>query len=1110
MSRVLGLDIGPNSIGWALIEEGASPRLVDVGVRVFPEGVDNFDTAREVSRNENRRMARTMRRQILRRRRRKAILRRALVSAGLLPSDPTALEALLAQDPYRLRARAAEGQRLEPHEIGRVLLHLNQRRGFLSSRKKDRNDSEVKGMLEEISALAAELNGRTLGQFLAEQAARPGERPVHRLRGRHTRRDMLIDEFDRIWKSQARHHPGLLTDTLRHGSEGPRLPHLHKPLRLGRGGDPLARYGIEGLIFFQRPMYWPKSLVGVCELEPREKRCPRADRAAQRFRLLQEVNNLRYIDPDDHREKALTDGQRRLVIEKLSAREKMTFDELRRALGFLDTVRFNLERGQRASLAGMKTDHLLASTRALGRGWRQRPEEEKDAIVRLLLDADRVGEAETKAALIDRFGFSDEEAERALAVNLPEGYARLSRKAIEKLLPFLEQGMPYMGESNPEASALHAAGYLRRDEMQRRLFDRLPTLRQLHTGPLADLPNPVVTAALYELRKVVNAVIGAYGKPDAIHVEMARSLRMPRSRREEYNRRIRQREAERAAAADLLRKQGVQPTREAILRYLLWKEQGEICIYTGRSISFRHLFEGEVDIDHILPYSQTLDDSQDNKVVAFRSANVEKGKRTPRQWLEGDAPRYEAVCQRARRLPYRKYRRFLQKEVELDDFIARQLRDTAYITRLAGEYLRLLVEPQRILGLKGQHTATLRYMWGLESLIAELPDSPAWAEGANLRDGEKNRADHRHHALDAIVVALTSRSRLQQLARIERQGGTRGTGEVLPEPMPRFRETVREKLAAVNVSHRPRRQVAGKLHEETYYGRVHDQQGRPVAGQFVVRKAVESLSAAEIERIRDAGIRRLVVARLKERGIDFGRGRAAAPGAIGKALAGLTMPSGVAVRKVRLLKTDSTIRPIRAGRPDEAWVRPASNHHACIFEWMEKGKPKREAIYVTRIEAARRLRNREPVVQRTHPTRPDARFVMSLCPGDMVLLEEGDAPRLMVITTLVAGEEQKRIHAVSATDARRSGDRHAPSITGKLLKLRKVTVDPLGRIRDAEAFRTDLSLEEIHPEILALAQEKHAGRRSLSWVKRQMRDKGLTHLGAQFSRALRLLKPGPA
>ena len=104
------------------------------------------------------------------------------------------------------------------------------------------------------------------------------------IRGRHTRSTMYEDEFDKIWAAQRQYYPDILTEKFKYGSRGQqRFPKKPEPL----GGDrSLAdQYGIHGLIFFQRKMYWPRSVVGRCELEPREKRCPRAAREAQRFRI---------------------------------------------------------------------------------------------------------------------------------------------------------------------------------------------------------------------------------------------------------------------------------------------------------------------------------------------------------------------------------------------------------------------------------------------------------------------------------------------------------------------------------------------------------------------------------------------------------------------------------------------------------------------------------------------------------------------------------------------------------------------------------------------------------------------------------------------------------
>jgi CRISPR-associated endonuclease Csn1 len=165
----LGLDIGCGSIGWALVDEAGS-KVFATGARVFPEGVDRDQQGGEKSKGQARRSARLMRRQLARRAARKRQLRQLLISIGLLPTDPIQFQELLATSPYVLRRRALDA-RLEPFEIGRVLLNLNQRRGFLSTRKTNQDgDAETKGMLREIGELAGAIQAagcRTLGEYLA-------------------------------------------------------------------------------------------------------------------------------------------------------------------------------------------------------------------------------------------------------------------------------------------------------------------------------------------------------------------------------------------------------------------------------------------------------------------------------------------------------------------------------------------------------------------------------------------------------------------------------------------------------------------------------------------------------------------------------------------------------------------------------------------------------------------------------------------------------------------------------------------------------------------------------------------------------------------------------
>lgn len=1017
MARLtLGLDLGAASIGWALIDESAGT-INAAGVRVFPEGVDRDTKGAEVPKMQQRRAARAMRRQIARRARRKRKLRELLVRAGLLPAcaaEPPGAPARVEwerdqfkrADPYSLRARARR-EPLELHDFGRLLVHLDQRRGFKSNRKTDRaRRKENSEMLAEISALAQELGNQTLGEYLHSLRGRDPRRfHLVRLRGRHTRRDMYEQEFDAVWAAQQPHHPDVLTNTLRDQ--------------------------VRDIIFFQRPLLPPSpGVVGQCELEPRLPRCPRADRRAQRFRMYQEVNNLRVIDFTSPGERPLSPEERRTVIDLLRTKKERTFDELRKKLfKQYEGVRFNLERGERKKLKGMSTDAALAHKDLLGKAWHRLDEELKDRIVAAIID----DEEPRLRYLLSEAGLDAELAPRLLEnLDLDEGYSSYSLHAIKKLLPHIEQGLPLTSRDAQTPCALRAAGYL------------MPWEHAIEQKTLLGDPppvtNPLVRQALYEVKKVVNAILRelvyrpghALGR---IQIELAREVRGTAEQRRQYVREIAERRESRAAAAERIRENGAKPTRDAIERYLLWKEQDERCLYSGSSISLRQLLEGEAQIDHILPYSRSLDDSLMNKAVVFRNENDQKGDRTVSEWLRNDPAKYDQILQRARRLPVAKLRRIQAADVTLDDFFARQYVDTAYITTKVHEYVRGLAPD--VVCVKGQHTAELRRHWGLNTILSELADSPAWQTASDLPPGEKDRSDHRHHAIDAIVIALTDRARLQQLAALRRAGGTERTGEILPEPWAGFRASVRETVRSLNVSHRVRRRVSGALHEDTIYGPT------KTPGQFVYRKPLDTLTPPMIDDIRDAGVRRIVQAHLERHKVDLTTVDKI-PGEVWKEPP--RMPSGVPVRRVRLLRQDATIRPIRRGT---ACVKPGRTHHVCLFEWTdEQGRRQRDAVFVTLLEALERIRARQPIVHRCHPTRPGARFLMSLSGGEVVMIQHKGQSGLYRFETGSATTKQMWFRHI--TFAGKSSDKRGRiSKNPNTFDGAKVTIDPLGRVRRA-------------------------------------------------------------
>jgi CRISPR-associated endonuclease Csn1 len=1057
MSYTLGLDVGSNSVGWAAISE-SDGKLLGMGVRVFPEGVDRDTRGAEHSKNEGRRIARGHRRQIARRARRKSAVRRALREAGFWADATDA--AVVTTDPYTLRAKGLD-EKLTLPELGRVLLHLAQRRGFLSNRKADRGQrTENSETLQQISALAVAIEqsgSRTLGEYLHRVGTGEIQVADHHQRGWHTRRDMFEHEFNRLWDKQREFHPDTLTDDLKYGRRGPQVyPRDPRPLPRHGGRTLLQEFGFHGLLFFQRSLYWPKSVVGRCELEPREKRCERADRRAQRFRLLNEVNNLRII-PQKGDVRELTPDERQTLIAFLSKTKAADFDRLRKELDLFEGDVFNLEAGSRKKLDGAPIDHALAGKKLFGKDWWTRSDAERNAIVRSLLDDE---EPEILTNATTAWGCDPELTEALARIDLTAlvpGYSSLSITAIEKLLPHLEQGLPMMTRDGTP-SALAAAGYLRPDQ------------RKVGQGKLLPLPsdkiaNPLVRQALFEVRKVVHAVIREWGTPQAIHIELAREVQGSAIKRAEATQKMRDRERQRSLAADFIRHQGFTPSREAIDRCLLWTEQGEVCLYSGLPISPRQLLEGEADIDHILPYSRTLDDSLMNKVVCFRDENRKKGDRTVREWLEETQPqKYDAILQRARAFPYdirsRKVLKLKTKEVVLDKFLARQLTDTAYITTQVLDLLKHL-QGVDVVPVKGQLTAELRHMWGLNTVLRD--------DELNL----KNREDHRHHAVDALVIALTNRSRLQKLAAI------RGTDEQLPIPFTNFRDAVEEVVAGIKVSHKAVRDIAGALHEETIYGptskphRAAADDPRPHAagwieqeGQFVVRKKLENLSLNEVVNIRDPQVKALVVERLKQFGVTAGRKKRGAAddddtadpakGKIPKEAWNeplLLVRKGARkssrpniIKKVRIVRPELTIRPIRGGT---AWVKPGNTHHVAIFELPAQAgkKPKRDMVAVSMMDAAQRASRGEPLVSRVHPQIPEAKFLFSLSWGEMVSANIRGRDDLFVYRT--AASTQGQIYFVSHNDARPSASAQKFAVKANTLDGVKVTVDPLGRIRNA-------------------------------------------------------------
>lgn len=794
--KILGLDLGSNSIGWALIntDDTNNPQgLIDLGSRIFPKAVEDKTPT---PKNHARRSARLARRVIQRRARRRMHLQNYLIKLDLLPArvlDPDIRESALNElgDCYALRAKALD-EALSPHELGRVLLHLVARRGFLSNRKTlladFADDPDVLAILAEdtdeateqsaeqakeeglfkaaINQLQQEIDAshcRTLGEFLHKQP------PDIRKRNRRTSREMYRHEFHQILNAQLSHHPQLNTQVID---------------------------AIEHIIFYQRPIRWDRNTIGQCSLEKSLRRTRLARLEFQQFRYWQDLNNLNYefplsVDKETGEinggDKPLTQSDKEKLAQILEIQHSLSWGAIRKAIGLEKTIKFNLERNGDKGLTG---NHTSCTLRRIINNWDQFSPEQQIALVDDLLGYEK--RWALKKRLLNHWKLDIRTAVQLAMLDLEPGYANHSLKVIRTLLPLMQRGLRY-----DQARVEAGYGYEKQEIVVKNRLPQPPEIR-----------NPIVSKALTETRRVINAVIAQYGKPDAIHIELPREFNMGEKRKKELEKRQKENkkindEAKeqyaniRAANPYLALKE--YPSHEDLLRYRLWKEQNWQCPYSGKTINQTQLFSAELDIDHILPYCRTLNDSFNNKVLAFAEQNQQKGNRTPFEWKSGSE--YEAIIARARKLSSSKLKNFLCQELE-KDFISSQLIDTAYISKTVKDYVQCL--GCEVIPTKGQMTAWLRHQWGLNNILG----------------GEtKNRDDHRHHAVDALVVALTSRKLYQQIVHLAEQDQQNGKPQDLSLPMPwdNFRTETEAQLARVIVAHTPLRKISGALHKDGAY-----------------------------------------------------------------------------------------------------------------------------------------------------------------------------------------------------------------------------------------------------------------------------------------------------
>lgn len=481
--------------------------------------------------------------------------------------------------------------------------------------------------------------------------------------------------------------------------------------------------------------------------------------------------------------------------------------------------------------------------------------------------------------LAKKFGFKKEHSKILSTVVFPQEYGNLSAKAMRRIYPYSKE--------NKYSEACVLAGYNHsKHSWTREDLDKRELKKQLEVLPKNSLRNPVVEKVLNQMINLVNATISEYGKLDGVRIELARELKKSAKEREDMTKSINEATLLHQKYAAVLKQECgvVNPSRNDIIRYKLYMElagNGFKDLYTNTKIEKENLFTDKYDIDHIIPQSRFFDDSFSNKVLVPRQANLDKGNLTGYDFMSNKgAEREEHFLNTIKNLLDKgaiskaKYEKLKKKGTEIGDgFIERDLRDTQYIARKAKEILFGITNS--VVSTSGSITDKLREDWDLVSVMKELNLDKYRKLGLteivkNSKGEEKEiipdwtkRNDHRHHAMDALTVAFTTRNHIQYLNYLNARKDEKHTQhqniyaienvitEVIEKkngskirrfkiPMDQFRHKAKQHLKEVLVSHKTKNKVVtsninkskkkrgfqkkteltprGQLHKETIYG----------------------------------------------------------------------------------------------------------------------------------------------------------------------------------------------------------------------------------------------------------------------------------------------------
>ncbi|MDQ7045709.1 MAG: type II CRISPR RNA-guided endonuclease Cas9 [Sulfurimonas sp.] len=800
MSKViLGLDLGITSIGWALVniedENLENNEIIDSGVRIFTIAEHPKDGK---SLALPRREARGARRTTKRKAQKIRAIKRLLLKNKILTQNE--LDNLFIgnkgqKDIWLLRHEALYRE-LDNKELTRIMIHLAKHRGYFSNRKSEEpSDNEGKAVLSGIGQNKKVLEDSkylTVGEYISTKVKkRNGKDSEGKLNYENSvARSMLIDEISIIFSKQKEFSNDLVTDEL------------------------LEAY--KEIAFEQRALKSVADMVANCPFEVDEKRASKSSYSFEYFRALQKLKNLRVIDANGY-EMPLIFEQIEQIVANAKITKNFTYKSFKKlfpaykemkikGLVYHDHKTGEIKDPEKVKFLDFTTYQKIKTViqEADNLYW-QKIENNSDILdaIGKVLTTEK-NDKESMKQLVEIVE-SEKVCEALLSLSFSK-FGHLSTKAIRNIIPFLEDGLDY-------DKACEKASYDFKAIFKGNKTKFLPPLSKQEN---LEMTNPVVKRAIAQMRLVYNAIARKHGAIDAVHVEFTRDIKHSHEDRRKIEKAQGEfRNTKEKAREQAIDKLGKEPNAKELLKFRLWEEQNGHCIYSGKYINPDILADSyATEVDHILPYSRSMDDSLNNKVLCFTKENQDKGSQTPCEYM--DSKKFEEFVGRVenlKNLKYAKKNRLIKINFDESSEIAFKERnkiDTSYISKFVKNYIESHVEfkaskmKRHVFTMNGMLTAQLRYKWGV---------------------GDKNRDNHLHHAEDAIILAFSTQSMVQMLSTVsaKREGFSykdkkeKSKSLRFITPIDEFHKRVQESLAEIFVSHMPRRKIGGAAHKATTY-----------------------------------------------------------------------------------------------------------------------------------------------------------------------------------------------------------------------------------------------------------------------------------------------------